>query len=389
MVSEWLNTTFALFDGTLFEFYHSLAVWGGNVLTPIMNIISAFGKSGIFPIVLSVLLLLFKKTRKIGLCSLLAIGVNALFVNVIIKPLVARARPYTHSPYDEWWQFVGSPAEKDKSFPSGHVAIFTACMYAIFWASKNKKISWLVIIPTILMGISRNYLIVQYATDIIVGYVLGVIFSVVGYYLGRLVYKAIEKHKDKKACAFMLNADILDLFKKEKKMKVAVLIANGSEEMEALTPVDVLRRTGATCDLISVNEKTVTCSHNLLVTADKTIEEIDLSIYDGIVIPGGMPGATNIATCKKAVEGIKSAIENGKVVGAICASPAVVLAGNNLLGDNKATCYPADTFIKAIGDNYTGADVQVSDKIITANGPKSALQFSLAICEALNLTPKF
>ena len=62
--------------------------------------------------------------------------------------------------------------------------------------------------------------------------------------------------------------------KKEKKMKVVVLIANGSEEIEALTPVDVLRRTGATCELISVNEKTVTCSHNVLVTADKTIEEI-------------------------------------------------------------------------------------------------------------------
>ncbi|MBE7090083.1 MAG: phosphatase PAP2 family protein [Clostridiales bacterium] len=389
MISEWLNTTFAMFDGRLFEFYHSLAIWGGSVLTPIMNIISAFGKSGIFPIVLSVVLLLFKKTRKIGLCSLFAIGVNALFVNGIIKPLVARERPYTHSPYEKWWQFVGSPTESDKAFPSGHVAVFTACMYAIFWASKNKKLSWLVIIPTILMGISRNYLIVHYATDVIVGYVLGVIFSVVGYYLGKFVYGIIEKNKHKKACSFMLGADILDLFKKEKKMKVAVLIANGSEEIEALTPVDVIRRTGIDCDLISVNEKVVTCSHNVLVTADKRIEEADLSMYDALVIPGGMPGATNIATCVKAVEGIRGAIENGKVVASICASPAVVLADNGLTEGYKATCYPATQFIQSLGENYTGADVEIDRNLITANGPKSALKFSLAICEALNVTPKF
>ena len=187
----------------------------------------------------------------------------------------------------------------------------------------------------------------------------------------------------------MLGADILDLFKKEKKMKVAVFIANGSEEIEALTPVDVIRRTGIDCDLISVNEKVVTCSHNVLVTADKRIEEADLSMYDALVIPGGMPGATNIATCKKAVEGIRGAIENGKVVASICASPAVVLADNGLTEGYKTTCYPATQFIQSLGENYTGADVEIDRNLITANGPKSALKFSLAICEALNLTPKF
>ena len=128
-MAEWLNTTFFSFDCSLFEFYHNVAIWGGNVLTPIMNIISVFGKGGIFPILISVVLLLFKRTRRIGICSILAIGVNALFVNGIIKPLVARARPYTHAPYDEWWQFVGSPSEKDKSFPSGH-SVYS--MFAIF-----------------------------------------------------------------------------------------------------------------------------------------------------------------------------------------------------------------------------------------------------------------
>ena len=66
-----------------------------------------------------------------------------------------------------------------------------------------------------------------------------------------------------------------------------------------------------------------------------------------------------------------------------------MLKENGLLGKDKATCYPAEIFINSLGDNYTGADVEISGNIITANGPKSAMKFSLAICEKLNLNPKF
>lgn len=172
-------------------------------------------------------------------------------------------------------------------------------------------------------------------------------------------------------------------------MKVAVIFANGTEEIEALTPVDVLRRASISCDIVSVSGEAPVGSHGITVKADKTVEETDFSIYDAIVIPGGMPGATNIAKTKKIIEAIGKFIKVKKLIAAICASPAVVLAEQGFLGENKATCYPADVFIKALGSNYTGENVEVSENIITANGPKSAMEFSLAICNYLGVNPKF
>ena len=172
--------------------------------------------------------------------------------------------------------------------------------------------------------------------------------------------------------------------------KVAVIIADGSEEIEVLTPVDVLRRAeGARVDLISVSGSAPKCSHGVSVVADKVIEEVELKDYDAIVIPGGMPGATNIASTPAVISALKDMDSAGKIIASICASPAVVLKKNGLLVGKKATCYPAPLFIEIMGDSYTGADVQVCDNFITANGPKSAMAFALEICKALNLQPKF
>ena len=170
---------------------------------------------------------------------------------------------------------------------------------------------------------------------------------------------------------------------------IAVIIANGTEEIECLTPVDVLRRTGANVHLISVSGEYPTCSHGVTIKADKLASEVDFSIYNAIVVPGGMPGATNISQDEKVVNGLKAFAKQGKLIASICASPAVVLAKHNLIGNKKATCYPAQEFIDALGENYTGANVQVDENLITANGPKSAMEFSLAICKSLELTPKF
>lgn len=172
-------------------------------------------------------------------------------------------------------------------------------------------------------------------------------------------------------------------------MKIAVLFANGMEELEALTPVDVLRRAGATVCTISINEKTVIGSHNIPITADLLINETNLSDYDAIVLPGGMPGAKNLSENKTVISGIKNALLQGKLVSAICASPSVVLAKHGLIADKKATCYPSPEFIKLLGSSFTNEKVTVDNNLITANGPKSALDFSLAICKYLSLTPKF
>ena len=172
-------------------------------------------------------------------------------------------------------------------------------------------------------------------------------------------------------------------------MKIAVFFANGTEEIEALTPVDVLRRAGVECDIVSVSGDMPIGSHNITVKADKVIEQINIDDYSGVVIPGGMPGAVNISNCEKAIELIKKMLDNGNLVSAICASPAVVLADNGLLGVSKATCYPATPFIASLGEKYTAKDVEIDKNVITANGPKSAMAFSLAICEYLGVVPKF
>ena len=95
-------------------------------------------------------------------------------------------------------------------------------------------------------------------------------------------------------------------------IKVAVIIANGTEEIECLTPVDVFRRAGLECDLISVSGEYPKGSHGIIVKADKLVSQVDFSEYSAIVIPGGMPGAVNISNDKKVIEGIKCAIDNGK-----------------------------------------------------------------------------
>ena len=179
------------------------------------------------------------------------------------------------------------------------------------------------------------------------------------------------------------------VIKENNMKKIAVIIANGTEELEALTPVDVLRRADVKVELISVLDKTITGSHGIKIVADKVVEEVELTDYDCIVIPGGMPGATNISNNEKVISALKKANENNKLIASICASPAVVLAQHNLLADKKATCYNTEVFVKALAENYTGSDVEVCENLITANGPKSAFKFSLSICEKLGLIPKF
>lgn len=170
--------------------------------------------------------------------------------------------------------------------------------------------------------------------------------------------------------------------------KIAVLFAFGTEEIEGITPVDILRRAGADAEIVSVGDKIIVGSHGISIVADKLIDEIDINDYDGVVIAGGMPGATNISNCAKAVSDIKTLYNKGKLVSAICASPAVVLASHGLIND-KATCYPAPQFVSLLKEYYVESDVVVSNNVITANGPKSAMKFALEIVKFLGLNINF
>ena len=173
-------------------------------------------------------------------------------------------------------------------------------------------------------------------------------------------------------------------------IKTAVIFADGTEEIEAITPVDVLKRAGIDCDIVSVSGQYPKGSHGITIKADVLAENFDIKNYDGIIIPGGMPGAVNISKNNKIKESLKYAFENDKLVAAICASPAVVLAANGFIKNKKATCYPFKDFIELMDNSvYTAEDVTVDSDLITANGPRSAMKFALAICEYFGLNPKF
>ena len=141
---------------------------------------------------------------------------RAIITNVTLKNLVARDRPYIASEeYFNFWQFAQGAIESEKSFPSGHATVTMASMMAVFLTA-HKKWSWVGFVVAFLMAFTRVYFIVHYFTDVLGGFIIGAIGGIGGYYLCKLVYKYLEKYKDKKAINFMLNACVLNLFKKGK-----------------------------------------------------------------------------------------------------------------------------------------------------------------------------
>ncbi len=156
-----------------------------------------------------------------------------------------------------------------------------------------------------------------------------------------------------------------------------LFLATGFEEIEALGTVDVLRRGGVEVKTISVtSEKIVVGAHQIPVVADLTIEEIEEANW--LILPGGLPGATNLYECETLRELLTSHNAKGGKIGAICASPGVVLGQLGLLKGKTATCYPG--FEKfCVGANMKEARSIVDGNIVTANGPSSTLNLGYEI----------
>ena len=180
-VAYWLNTAMAGFDESVTASVHKLYDLAGGFMTPFMNFISLLGKGGIFLILLSVALLLLKRTRRFGTAMLIGLFVGALFVNLFLKVVIARPRPYTDPEgfFYPLWLIMGQHTESDMCFPSGHTNAAFAAMVPLFILG-NKKVSWLALVFGILMGISRIYLVVHYPTDVIGGFITGTIAGIIG-----------------------------------------------------------------------------------------------------------------------------------------------------------------------------------------------------------------
>ena len=156
-----------------------------------------------------------------------------------------------------------------------------------------------------------------------------------------------------------------------------IFLADGFEEIEALCPYDILLRADIPVKTVSINETTlVTGTHGIKVHADITLCEMEKD-FDGIMLPGGLPGADNLNACEKVQESLAKADAEGKLISAICAAP-YILGQAGLLKDKHATCFPG------FEDKLTGAilspeKVVCDTNIITAKGMGVAFDFGLAI----------
>mgnify|MGYP001076531583 CR=1 FL=1 len=162
--------------------------------------------------------------------------------------------------------------------------------------------------------------------------------------------------------------------------KVAVMLDDGFEEIEALTVVDIIRRANITCDMFSVSSMEVKGAHDIVVKADKLISE-EVKEYDVIVLPGGMPGATNLRDNEEVIDLVKWFNDNKKIVAAICAAP-IVLGKAGIIEGKKVTSYPGfeDELVKG---SYLEEHVVVDGNIITSRGPATAMLFAYKILELL------
>jgi undecaprenyl-diphosphatase len=203
----WLDTVCHGFDYAVLSAIHAFALAAGDVMTFFMRAITMLADHGYGMIALGLILFAFKRTRKLGLAALFGIAVGALITNVTLKPLVFRARPYTHEEYRVMWEQVLALTESERSFPSGHTTSAMAAMMGIFLAAKHKKRFWPVLIFPVLMGFTRLYFVVHYPTDVLGGLIAGAAGALGGFLLVYLLYRFLEKHKENKACAFYFNFD--------------------------------------------------------------------------------------------------------------------------------------------------------------------------------------
>ena len=163
---------------------------------------------------------------------------------------------------------------------------------------------------------------------------------------------------------------------------VYMLLGTGFEETEAIAPLDLLRRAGVQVLTVGVNGKTVYGGHSIGIEADITLDQLDLTSLEMIILPGGLGGVASVRASKAAMDALQFAWENGKFVAAICAGPTV-LADLGITSGKNATCYPGCE--GGMGDARMVADAAAvrDGNLITGTSAGCAVKFGLALVEAL------
>ena len=190
----WLNSFFSGYDTAILSFAHKMAELAGSVLTPLNKIITLLGEKGIMFFLLAIVLMLFPRFRRTGVCMFGAVCCGALITNIILKDQIARPRPFeTVDQFRQWWEFVGAPAEDGFSFPSGHVTAAAAGVTSLC-LMRGKR--WFIpgAIWVLLMMFSRNYLMAHYPSDVLFALLVGVFSGFVAALITQLIFRFLENH---------------------------------------------------------------------------------------------------------------------------------------------------------------------------------------------------
>jgi len=163
---------------------------------------------------------------------------------------------------------------------------------------------------------------------------------------------------------------------------VFIFLAEGYEDIEAVSVIDILRRADVTVNVVSIHDKLeVKSAHGLTIVCDSLLKDIDLQFADMLVLPGGMPGTRNLGKSDELIKLLQKAQKEDKYIAAICAAP-IVLAQAGVLKGKKAICYPG--FETELTDAIIHDDLVVRDgKVITSKGPGTAMLFGYALVDIL------
>ncbi len=163
---------------------------------------------------------------------------------------------------------------------------------------------------------------------------------------------------------------------------VYLILGDGFEEIEAITPVDVLRRCGAEVCMAGIGGLQIVGAHGIRITADCTVEQIDQSRLEMVILPGGMGGVASIQASEAALEAVRRAYADGKYVAAICAGP-MVLAGLGITDGKKVTSYPGTEDRMGSAVYQDDCAVVKDGRLITSRGPGTSMAFALELARTL------
>ncbi len=187
------------FDYTIAKWANDVFQSTNEILSPLLKLITNLGNMGFIFIMISLIMIFFKKTRKIGVIVLFSIAIGFVFTNLILKNVVTRPRPFIDetSDYYLWWKEAGSMIESGYSFPSGHTTAAMAFGLSLFLCFK-KKWSWVFLLIPLIMGFTRIYFMVHYTTDVLGAILVGGLSALISYFAIKYIVKVIEsKNKTK------------------------------------------------------------------------------------------------------------------------------------------------------------------------------------------------